>query len=180
MQMPVCLVFAVALAVGGASGPIQNADSWAPYRFLIGEWTGQEKGQPGATTGTATFRTDLGGRVLVRTSRTMVPAKGTQTGYVHDDLLILYREAPGQPVKAIYFDNEDHTIAYDVSASPDGKVISFVSSPVPSATRFRLVYTKISDDVVDVRFQIAPPGSPEAFKTYLEGRMTRMRGDGKR
>ncbi len=174
MHVPVCAVVALAftLALGQPAG--QKADPWAAYRFLIGEWTGEGQGQPGSTTGTASFRTDLDGRVLVRRSRTAVPAKGREAAYEHEDLLILYRDAPGQPVRAVYFDNEDHTIAYDVSVSSDGKTVTFVSKAAPSAVRFRLVYQQIARDTLNVRFEMAPPGSPEAFTVYTQGPMRRV------
>jgi len=159
----------VALLFAGPQAPAKNADAWAAYRFLVGTWTGESQGQPGSTTGTATFAFELDGRILVRTNRTNVPASAQGPGYVHEDRLIVYREAPGQPMRAIYWDNEDHTIEYDVSASADGKVVTLVSKASPSTTRFRLVYTQLDASRVDVKFEVAPPGSPEAFKVYLQG-----------
>ncbi len=165
----------VALLVPPPQAPAQKADPWAPYRFLGGTWTGDEKGQPGDTTGTATFAFDLDGRILVRTNRTNVAASARGPAYVHADKLVVFRDAPGQPMRAIYWDNEDHTIEYDASASPDGKVVTFVSRAKPSETRFRLVYTQLDPSRVDVKFEMAPPGSPDAFKVYLEG-ITRRTG----
>jgi len=168
MQMTIALLL-MTLAVGPAQAGAQNDDAWAPYRFLIGTWTGEGKGQPGNTSGTATFAFDLDGRILVRTSRTTVPAGAQGAGYVHEDRLIVYREAPGQPMRAIYWDNEDHAIEYDVAASPDGRTVTFVSRASASAPRFRLVYTRLDASRVDVKFEMAPPGTPEAFKIYLQG-----------
>jgi hypothetical protein len=105
----------------------------------------------------------------MRTSSTVVPPRGQQAGYTHEDRLVVFRDAPGQPARAIYWDNEDHTIEYDVSVSPDGKIVTFVSKPVPSVPRFRLVYTRLAADSVDVKFEMAPPGNPDAFKVYTEG-----------
>ena len=89
--------------------------------------------------------------------------------------MVIYRDAPGQPVKAIYFDNEDHTIEYGVTASTDGKSVTFVSTATAGAPRFRLVYTKIDQASVDVKFEMAPPGSPDAFKTYTQGIVHRVK-----
>ncbi len=168
--MLTAMLAVVALLFASPQTPAsQKADPWAPYRFLVGTWTGEEKGQPGNTSGTATFAFELDGRILVRTNRTNVAASARGPAYVHEDKLVAYRDAPGQPVRAIYWDNEDHTIEYDVSASPDGKVVTFVSRVKPSETRFRLVYTQLDASRVDVKFEMAPSGSPEAFKVYLEG-----------
>lgn len=173
MQTAAALV--VALLFAGPQASAQKADPWASCRFLIGTWAGEGQGQPGNTTGTATFKLDLDGRILVRTSSTSVPARGQQPAYVHEDRLVVYRDAPGQPMRAIYWDNEDHTIEYDVSASPDGTVVTFVSKASASAPRFRLVYTRLDDSRVDVKFEMAPPGSPEAFKVYTQGVTTKLR-----
>jgi hypothetical protein len=167
MQMTAGLLL-MALVFGGQQAAPKD-DPWASYRFLIGTWTGEGSGQPGNTTGTATFKLDLDGRILVRTSSTVVPPRGQQAGYTHEDRLVVFRDAPGQPARAIYWDNEDHTIEYDVSVSPDGKIVTFVSKPVPSVPRFRLVYTRLAADSVDVKFEMAPPGNPDAFKVYTEG-----------
>ncbi len=168
MHLTVVLLLMAFAWRGGQTGA-PKPDPWASYRFLVGTWVGEGKGQPGNTTGTATFAFELDGRILVRTSRADVPAKGEQAGYVHEDRLVVYHEAPGQPARAIYWDNEDHTIEYDVGTSADGKVVTFVSRAAPSAPRFRLVYTRLTADSVDVKFEMAPPGSPEAFKVYTQG-----------
>jgi hypothetical protein len=34
--------------------------------------------------------------------------------------------------------------------------------------RFRLIYAKTSDGTLVQKFEMAPPGKPEAFKTYIE------------
>jgi hypothetical protein len=164
----------MALAVGGAQAAAQKADPWSAYRFLIGTWTGEGQGQPGTSSGTATFKLDLDGRIIVRTNRVTVAATAQQPASVHEDLMVIYRDAPGQPVKAIYFDNEDHTIEYDVTASADGTVVTFVSKAIPSAPRFRLVYTLLNPASVDVKFEMAPPGSPDAFKVYTQGIMRKV------
>jgi hypothetical protein len=177
MQMTIALVVAIAMFAGPAAGQTPaKVDAWSPYRFLLGTWAGEGKGQPGNTAGTATFTFDLDQRILVRTSRTTVPAKGQAAGYVHEDRLVVFRDAPGQPARAIYWDNEDHTIEYDVSPSPDGKVVTLVSKALPAAPRFRLVYTRLGPDSVDVKFEMAPPGSPEAFKVYTQGVTRRVAG----
>ncbi len=168
MQLTTVLLL-MAFAFGGGQAAAPKPDAWASYRFLVGTWVGEGKGQPGDTTGTATFAFELDGRILVRTSATAVPARGNSPAYTHEDRLVVFHDAPGQPARAIYWDNEDHTIEYDASASADGKTVTFVSKPVPSATRFRLVYTRLGPDTVDVKFEMAPPGDPGGFKVYLQG-----------
>ncbi|MFN7959195.1 MAG: hypothetical protein U0P46_12855 [Holophagaceae bacterium] len=59
-----------------------------------------------------------------------------------------------------------------MNPAPGGAV--FTSAPAPRP-RFRLSYLKKSDSVVALRLEIAPPGRPEAFSTYLEGTTRKVR-----
>jgi hypothetical protein len=95
---------------------------------------------------------------------------------VHDDLMVIYREAAGKPARAIYFDNEGHVIQYTLSFSADDRTLTFVSEAAPAAPRFRLKYAKGAGETVRIKFEIAPPGKPDAFKTYLEGSARRKEG----
>ena len=83
--------------------------------------------------------------------------------------MVVYPGGKGQPLKATYWDNEDHTIHYVVNPSADGKTLTFVSEPNPAGPRFRLTYSRKGVDEVGVAFAIAPPGKPEEFRTYTEG-----------
>jgi catechol 2,3-dioxygenase-like lactoylglutathione lyase family enzyme len=138
-------------------------DPFAPVRFLAGEWSGEGDGQPGAATGSASFRFELDGKVLVRRSHADYPAAKGRPASRHEDLMTLFVE--GGKLKAFYVDNEGHVIRYDAAADPEGVV--FTSEPAPGP-RFRLTYLRKPEARVTVRFEIAPPSSPEAFKTYLE------------
>ena len=44
-----------------------------------------------------------------------------------------------------------------------------MSEAVASAPRYRLTYKKEETDQVSVKFEIAPPGKPDAFSTHVEG-----------
>jgi hypothetical protein len=39
----------------------------------------------------------------------------------------------------------------------------------PAMPRFRLVYEKLVDRVINIRFEIAMPNAPKEFEMYLEG-----------
>jgi hypothetical protein len=145
--------------------------SWDKWQFLIGEWVGEGNGQPGKGSGTFSFNPDLDGNILVRKSHTEFPAINNKPAFNHDDLLIIYKNNTGIPSKAIYFDNENHTINYDISYSDSS--ILFTSESIQNNPRFRLAYTKLGDNKLNVRFEIASPQNPDKFNTYLEGRSIR-------
>jgi hypothetical protein len=87
--------------------------------------------------------------------------------------MIVYRDPSAKSYHASYFDNEGHSIHYSVSALPDKKGLVFISNPDRLGPRFRLTYTKGEQDKVVVKFEIAPPGKTDQFKTYLEGTVRR-------
>jgi hypothetical protein len=140
-----------------------KADPFAAVQFLVGKWQGEGDGQPGQSTGAATFRFELEGKALVRRSHADYPAANGRPASHHEDLLTLFSE--GGQLKALYVDNEDHVIRYLVTSVPGGA--AFTSEPAPGP-RFRLTYLRKTESLVTVRFEIAPPAAPDAFKTYLE------------
>ncbi|WP_243300799.1 hypothetical protein [Geothrix oryzisoli] len=153
-----------------AQAPPSKADALAPVRFLAGEWVGEGDGKPGSASGAASFRFELEGQVLVRRSHADYPAANGRPAAHHEDLLTVFAES-GQ-LKAFYVDNEGHVIRYLAAAVPQG--VAFTSEAAPGP-RFRLTYLRGAADTVTVRFEIAPPNAPDAFKTYLEGVTRRVK-----
>lgn len=142
----------------------QTADAFAPVRWLAGEWKGEGSGAPGQGAGAFSFRFELDGKVLVRKSYTEFPAATGRAAFRHEDLMVVY---PEQGLRATYFDNEGHVIHYRATAA--GDAVTFVSDAAGGGPRFRLSYRKTGAETVLVRFEMAPPGKPEEFKTYVEG-----------
>ncbi len=152
----------------------QPSDPWAPFQFLIGNWSGTGSGQPGeVVSGTTSFSFDLGQAILVRKSRAQfAPRPGEKAGALHEDLLIIYREAEGPKLRAVFFDNEGHVIHYRVSLPANQPSVVFESDASDQAPRFRLVYEMGSDGLLSVEFMVAPPGGE--FKTYTKGTIKRV------
>jgi hypothetical protein len=166
-----CIFLALAFLSLSAGSAIAtpDADAWEPYRFLVGEWTGEGDGEPDKGSGRFSFAWDLQEKVLVRRNRADFPAAQGRPAFSHEDLMVIYRGDRSGPTRAIYFDNEGHVINYAVTLSDDKRTLTFLSDAVPAAPRFRLSYAKSADDSLKIKFEIAPPGKPADFKTYLEG-----------
>ncbi len=111
---------------------------WKDLQFLLGEWTAAGSGEPGQGTGSVTVAFELGGRIFVRRNHLEFDATTNQPAFTHDDQLITYKEETGE-MRAIYFDNEGHTIHYTVTLSPEGLIV-YISETVPGAPRFRMSY----------------------------------------
>ncbi len=133
--------------------------------FLLGKWEGIGSGKPGEGTGFAEFTKELQDRVIFRRSNADYPATTTQPAFSHNDLLIIYVD-DSQAVRADYYDSEGHVIRYTVHIIPQ-KEATFVSDSVPNAPRYRLSYQSAANGNLDGRFEIAPPGKPDAFRAYL-------------
>ncbi len=141
-------------------------DAWKDLGFLEGTWSATGHG-PGtvSASGKYAFVRELDGHVMARHSTTDANCKGPATfDCAHGDLLYIFADAPGQPLKAIYLDNEGHVIHYEVSTPEAGTAI-FLSVPGPGP-RFRLTY-QLKAGVMTGKFQMQMPGQ-EDWKSYLE------------
>ena len=156
------LLLLLAASLGFAQPQSKAGDRWAPLAFLIGEWTGEGGGGPGQGSGGFSFLPDQDGKILIRKNRADYPASKDRPAFSHTDLMIVYNEPGETKLRAIYFDMEDHVIHYAVEPSTDGNSVRFVSD------NFRLTYRKTGSDTLALKFEIAPPGQPGAYTTYID------------
>lgn len=145
-----------------SSAHAQSAAAWDRLDVLIGTWDSAGDTQLGAGDGAATFTRELDGHVIVRRSFADYKS-GPQAGTHHDDLLVIYRDAPDAPARAIYFDSEGHVIRYAVT-SPRESAVVFESDGADPGPRYRLSYVR-AGDALDGRFEIAMPGGD--YTTYV-------------
>jgi len=135
---------------------------------LLGTWDAKTVNTPDVTaSGTYTFQLELKSHVLARhTMSNSAGCKGpADFNCEHGDLLDIYADAPGQPLRAIYFDNEGHVIHYSVTA-PTPTSAEFLSDPAQPGPQFRLLY-ELKDAVMSGKFQLRMPGQ-QNWKSYLE------------
>ncbi len=158
----------------GTTDASADDDPWKPYRFLVGDWVGEGSGEPGKGSGGYSFAWDLQEKVLVRRNRSEYPATPGRPAFTHEDLMVIYRGESGGPTRAIYFDNEGHVINYTATFSQDQQTLTFLGDIAPASPRFRLSYARGKGEMVRIKFEIAPPGKADAFKTYLEGNAIRL------
>lgn len=164
MRTKILLTFALLGILANCFG--QSSTAWEKWSWLIGEWAGEGSGQPGQGAGTFTFKPGLDNKILVRESHSEYPASGNKPKVVHNDLMIIYPDYSGNPVKAIYFDNEGHTINYSISYAD--KSIALTSDKILGVPVFRLTYTLLENEAVNTKFEMSQDG--EKFNTYIEGK----------
>ena len=161
----VVLLLLLNLAVGQESSAKTSLDE---LRFLIGEWEGVGEGGPGAGKGLFSFAFDLQNRVVVRKNYAEYPSTANRPAVRHDDLMVIYLDRASNRILANYFDSEGQQISYKVTLSSDHTTVTFLSEPSASQPRYRLSYRKLKGGTLSGKFEIAPPGQPDAFKTFLE------------
>jgi hypothetical protein len=144
-------------------------------KFLVGQWKGEGGGQPGqAAAGGFSFSFELQGHVLVRRSFSEYAATSERPAFRHDDLMVVYQDQDGKGLRASYFDSEGHTIQYSVALSEDKRTLTFISEPSQSQPRYRFIfYRQTQPDTLNFEFDIAPPGKPDAFAKYVDGKAVR-------
>jgi hypothetical protein len=163
-RIVIALFLALPVMKAGQSAP--STDPFKPLSFLEQNWDANTNGNGGVkSVGTYTFRRELAGHILARRSTGDVACKGPADFDCGDsDMLYVYEDAPGQALKAIYFDNEGHVIHYNVSTPAAGKV-EFLSE-ASQGPQFRLTYELIGP-LMTGKFQMRMPGQTE-WKSYLE------------
>src|SRR5208282_2538393 len=154
--------------------PNKPANGWKDFDFLFGEWTWVGGGKPGQGQGISTFQPELDGTVLVRKTHLDYPATKERAAFGHDDLIYVYHDPQDKSLRAIFFDGEGHVIRYAVTVASDGNSIEFLSEAAPGGTRCRMTYARTGADSVTEKFEIAPPGKPNDFATYVEFMAKRM------
>ena len=166
MKLLAAILLAVTFPALAQSAPPATPDPFKPLAFLEGTWQANGKGAAGVQAlGTYTFARELDGHILARHAHT-TDCKGPATfDCDHGDLLYLFTEVPGAPLKAIYFDSEGHVLHYDVSV-PDATTVIFLSDTTSPGPRFRLTY-KLAGSILSGKFQMQPPGQT-LWNTYLE------------
>jgi hypothetical protein len=168
--MKLLLVFpALAVALSAvAQNASQPTNPFQPFSFLIGTWEAKTVNTPDVTAGgTYTFQLELKNHILARHSiANSAACKGpADFNCEHGDLLYIYADAPGQPLHAIYFDNEGHVIHYTVTA-PTATTAEFLSDASEPGPQFRLLY-ELKGTVMAGKFQMRMPGQQD-WRPYLE------------
>jgi hypothetical protein len=88
--------------------------------------------------------------------------------------MIVYQDPDAKALRATYWDSEGHTIQYSVVMSEDKRTLTFISEPSQSMPRYKFVfYRQQQADALTFEFDIAPPGKPDAFSKYVDGKAVR-------
>jgi hypothetical protein len=167
MKRTAALAMMCAALLCAQTKPSTGGDPLASLHFLEGTWDAKTHGgKPGVNAdGTYSFRKELHGHILARHSSSAGCKGPVDFDCDHGDLLYVFQDATGQPLRAIYFDNEGHVLHYSVS-TPSAASAVFLSAPSQAAPQFRLFY-ELKGAVMWGKFQMRMPGKTE-WTSYLE------------
>lgn len=149
--------------------PLMAPPPWLePLRYLLGDWIDESRtGQPGtATSSGETWTVGLDGRILERRGWCDFPATDRRGAFRHEDLLIVYPEGEAR-ARAIFWDNEGHTIHYnDVRPDPAAPGLRLMSEPAADGPQQQLEYAFEGPDRLRAMFALRMPRGIE-FVPYL-------------
>jgi hypothetical protein len=144
--------------------------AFAPFNDVIGNWFAEVSNDPLEGAGGFTFQFDLDKRILVRKFHMEFPATMEKPKAIHDDLMIIYTNEKGMPDKAIYFDNEGHSINYNVEVPDSGNTIVFTSEYFKKTPRLRMKYVLLDRNNLRLELELGDSDNGDNFRTYLERR----------
>lgn len=181
LQMPriglALLVILVPVLLYAQTDDAAEEDSWAPFRFFLGQWQGTGEGTSGASTSEAGYRLVLNQQFIeVRHRAVFEPQERNPEGEIHEDAgFISYDRTRGRYVFR-QFHGEGFVNQYILdSLSADGKTLVFVSEAIeniPPGWKARLTQRIIDEDEYESIFEVAAP--ERAFGCLSRNRFKRQ------
>jgi hypothetical protein len=147
----------------------ETAD-WKDWAPMLGTWEADRSGD--GPTGGFTLSVELQGRILLRKNQADYPKTKERPAIRHEDLMAIWRD--GSVTRAEYWDSEGHFIRYVASVEPASKTFTFLSEVIPGQPHYRLTYVASSANALSLKFEIAPPNSPEQYKPYIAATVHRI------
>lgn len=138
--------------------------------FLIGEWIQEINGEFEMGEGLS-YGYNLNKKIITRKNlRAYFQAKGEENSDCKN-ALIVYLSNNEEESRADYYDSEGNVITYSINFTENK--IFFSSNNEILAPRFRMRYTLLSDNSINIKFDIAL-AHEENYTTYLEGSTSRL------
>src|SRR5215469_3458470 len=111
--------------------PASSSDLFAPLRFFVGSWRGDQSGQPGRGTSERTYEFVLNDRFLqVKNTSTYPPQEKNKNGEVHHDMGMIGYDRTRKRFVFRQFHQKGFVNTYVQEESGDAKNLVFTSEPI--------------------------------------------------
>ncbi|HOU46284.1 MAG TPA: hypothetical protein PLL99_00685 [Chitinophagales bacterium] len=149
----------------------QQNSEWGTWDKLVGTWKGEYSGQLGKGGGVFTFAYDLNTGILIKKGRYEFPATAQNAALSIEDVLVIYPEGNKQCPKAIYFDNNGHTVHYTTEQTDSS--VTLISEKLKNKPYYKITYTLAPQNSVDISTEISKDGIQ--YTPYLITRSRRTK-----
>jgi hypothetical protein len=168
------IVVLVACCLTPAQTP-PRPDPFAPLRFFVGTWRGEQNGEPGHGASERTYGFVLNDRFLqVRNKSTYPPQEKNKSGEIHQDMGMIGYDKARKKFVFRQFHTEGFVNIYVQEETNDTKKLVFVSESIENISpgwRARETYLLLNDNEFIERFELAEPGKD--FALYAEAHLKR-------
>jgi hypothetical protein len=151
-------------------------DPFAPLRFFVGTWRGDQSGQPGNGVSERIYEFVLNGRFLqVKNTSTYPPQAKNHSGEIHHDMGMIGYDRARKKFVFRQFHQEGFVNTYVQEANNDPKKLVFNSEAIENIApgwRARETYFLLNDQEFIERFELAESG--KEFAVYSEARLKRV------
>ena len=165
-------------SVASVQAQDNRTDSWAPIRFLVGEWAGVSSGEPGTGTVSRRYEFVLGNRFIhERNTSTYPPQEKNKAGEVHQHWGFFSYDKNRKTIIFRQFHQEGFVIVYALNStlSTLSKLVfdSEQIENINSAWKALETYELISNNEFTETFELAQPAKP--FEVYSRNQFKRVR-----
>lgn len=170
------LLTSVGISIFGQQAA-STSDTFAPLRFFVGSWHGDQSGEPGNGTSKRTYEFVLNDRFLqVKNTSTYPPREKNKKGEVHHDMGMIGYDRTRRKLVFRQFHQEGFVNTYVQEENVDAKKLVFSSEAIENIAlgwRARETYLFLSNDEFIERFELAEPGMD--FSLYSEAHLKRVK-----
>jgi hypothetical protein len=172
---------AMVVSVVAGQQPVKTpppSDPFAPVRFLVGTWKGENSGDPGNGTSDRTYAFDLGGAVLATRNVAVYPPQPKNAkGETHQDAGFITYDRVRRALVYRQFHSEGFVNQYlRDGAAGNADTVVFVTETIENigpGWRARETYRRTGPDTITETFELAEPR--KEFEVYSVCKLTRVK-----
>lgn len=177
MRRALWFLFLLPLLAAGQE-PVKKPDVWTPFKYFLGNWQGEGKGQSGVSQLDREYQSILNGKYIqIRHKSVYAPQAKNPKGETHEEISLLSYDRRGKSFMFRQFHVEGFVIEYKAeTVSEDGKLIVFTSESIeniPAGWRARETYRIVNENEFTETFELAEPGKD--FHVYTTNHFKRKK-----